>query len=74
MIKMQFKDSKAMVSGIAILNTGDEDYIWKLPKDEWAIALGYTSGTTGIQRVVYHHRGSYLMATGSTVAWNMPNN
>ena len=57
------------------LNTGDEDYIWKLPKDEWqAIALGYTSGTTGNPKgVVYHHRGSYLMATGSAVAWNMPN-
>ena len=57
------------------LNTGDEGYTWKLPKDEWqAIALGYTSGTTGNPKgVVYHHRGSYLMATGSAVAWNMPN-
>ena len=46
-----------------------------MPKDEWqAIALGYTSGTTGNPKgVVYHHRGSYLMATGSAVAWNMPN-
>ena len=57
------------------LNTGDEDYIWKMPEDEWeAISLSYTSGTTGNPKgVVYHHRGSYLMSTGSTVAWNMPN-
>ncbi len=57
------------------LNFGDENFKWKMPKDEWqAIALGYTSGTTGNPKgVVYHHRGSYLMATGSAVAWNMPN-
>ena len=57
------------------LNYGDENFKWKMPKDEWqAIALGYTSGTTGNPKgVVYHHRGSYLMATGSAVAWNMPN-
>ncbi len=57
------------------LNTGDENYIWKRPKDEWqAISLSYTSGTTGNPKgVVYHHRGSYLMSTGSAVAWNMPN-
>ncbi len=71
------KDSKAIGSleYEDFLNTGDEGYTWKLPKDEWqAIALGYTSGTTGNPKgVVYHHRGSYLMATGSAVAWNMPN-
>jgi len=57
------------------LNTGDESYIWKKPKDEWqAISLSYTSGTTGNPKgVVYHHRGAYLMSTGSAVAWNMPN-
>jgi fatty-acyl-CoA synthase len=57
------------------LNTGDEDYNWKMPEDEWqAISLSYTSGTTGNPKgVVYHHRGSYLMSTGSAVAWNMPN-
>ncbi|MDC6474931.1 acyl-CoA synthetase [Candidatus Pelagibacter ubique] len=59
----------------SFLNTGNENYEWKKPKDEWeAISLGYTSGTTGNPKgVVYHHRGSYLMATGSVTAWNMPN-
>ena len=59
----------------SFLNTGDANYNWKKPKDEWqAISLGYTSGTTGNPKgVVYHHRGSYLMATGSATAWNMPN-
>jgi len=59
----------------SFLNTGDENYEWKKPKDEWqALSLGYTSGTTGKPKgVVYHHRGAYLMATGSSVAWNMPN-
>ena len=34
----------------------------------------YTSGTTGNPKgIVYHHRGSYLMSTGSAAAWNMPN-
>ena len=48
---------------------------WKFPEDEWqAISLSYTSGTTGNPKgVVYHHRGSYLMSTGSAAAWNMPN-
>ncbi len=57
------------------LNSGDDNYIWKRPKNEWeAISLSYTSGTTGNPKgVVYHHRGSYLMSTGSAVAWNMPN-
>ena len=57
------------------LNTGDENYVWKMPEDEWqAISLSYTSGTTGNPKgVVYHHRGSYLMSTGSAAAWNMPN-
>ena len=59
----------------SFLSSGDENYEWKKPKDEWeAISLGYTSGTTGKPKgVVYHHRGAYLMATGSVTAWNMPN-
>ena len=54
---------------------GDDAYQWRRPDDEWqAISLNYTSGTTGRPKgVVYHHRGSYLMSTGSITAWNMPN-
>jgi fatty-acyl-CoA synthase len=54
---------------------GNDDYQWRRPEDEWqAISLSYTSGTTGKPKgVVYHHRGSYLMSTGSITAWNMPN-
>ena len=57
------------------MQLGDKNYIWKRPEDEWqALSLSYTSGTTGQPKgVVYHHRGSYLMSTGSVVAWNMPN-
>jgi len=57
------------------LETGDDNFNWSLPEDEWqAISLSYTSGTTGKPKgVVYHHRGSYLMSTGSVTAWNMPN-
>ena len=57
------------------LQTGEDNYNWSLPEDEWqAISLSYTSGTTGKPKgVVYHHRGSYLMSTGSVTAWNMPN-
>jgi len=57
------------------LELGDDNFNWSLPEDEWqAISLSYTSGTTGKPKgVVYHHRGSYLMSTGSVTAWNMPN-
>ena len=45
-----------------------------LPADEWdAIALNYTSGTSGRPKgVVYHHRGAYLMAMGTMGAWQVP--
>ena len=45
-----------------------------LPTDEWdAIALNYTSGTSGRPKgVVYHHRGAYLMALGTVAAWQQP--
>src|SRR5262249_7805290 len=45
-----------------LLADGDPEFRWQLPADEWqAIALNYTSGTTGNPKgVVYHHRGAYL--------------
>ena len=59
----------------SFLLSGDKDFEWARPQDEWqAISLSYTSGTTGNPKgVVYHHRGSYLMSMGSVSAWNMPN-
>ena len=44
-----------------------------LPADEWdAIALNYTSGTTGNPKgVVYHHRGAYLNAVSNALTWDM---
>src|ERR1041385_6906672 len=43
------------------LAEGDPSYTGERPADEWeAIALNYTSGTTGNPKgVVYHHRGAY---------------
>ena len=56
-----------------LLESGDPGFNWRLPGDEWqAIALGYTSGTTGNPKgVVTHHRGAYLNAVSNTLAWNM---
>ncbi|MDE2137543.1 MAG: acyl-CoA synthetase [Gammaproteobacteria bacterium] len=44
------------------------------PADEWdAIAVSYTSGTTGNPKgVVTHHRGAYLNAVCNAVSWAMP--
>lgn len=52
---------------------GDPEFEWQLPADEWqAIALGYTSGTTGDPKgVVTHHRGAQLNAVSNVLAWNM---
>ena len=58
----------------ALLATGDPEFAWTLPGDEWdAIALNYTSGTTGDPKgVVYHHRGAYLNAIANVIDWGMP--
>ncbi|MCP5411627.1 MAG: acyl-CoA synthetase [Alphaproteobacteria bacterium] len=54
---------------------GDPDFAWRMPDDEWdAIALNYTSGTTGNPKgVVYHHRGAALMGYGNALAGTMTN-
>ena len=46
---------------------------WEKPLDEWdAIALNYTSGTTGKPKgVVYHHRGATLNAVSNILDWDM---
>ncbi|HEY4372301.1 MAG TPA: acyl-CoA synthetase, partial [Burkholderiales bacterium] len=58
----------------AFVAGGDAQYAWRHPQDEWeAIALNYTSGTTGNPKgVVTHHRGAYLNATSNIVVWTLP--
>ena len=57
----------------AFLTEGDPAFVWLQPHDEWdAIALNYTSGTTGKPKgVVYHHRGAQLLATGNVLSSSM---
>ena len=57
----------------ALVAEGDESYARAFPLDEWdAIALNYTSGTTGDPKgVVYHHRGANLLAMGNVVTADM---
>jgi fatty-acyl-CoA synthase len=54
--------------------SGDADFAWSLPGNEWdAIALNYTSGTTGNPKgVVYHHRGAATNAISNILEWDMP--
>ena len=58
----------------AFLAGGDPAFAWSLPADEWdAIALNYTSGTTGNPKgVVYHHRGAAMNAVSNVMEWDMP--
>ena len=58
----------------AFLAEGDPKADWEMPTDEWdALALNYTSGTSGRPKgVVYHHRGAYLMAIGTISDWALP--
>lgn len=55
------------------LESGDPEYAWEPPRDEWqSIALGYTSGTTSSPKgVVLSHRGAYLMALSGPLIWGM---
>jgi fatty-acyl-CoA synthase len=70
-------DGRRMASGAtdyeAFLASGDPDFTWLLPEDEWdAIAISYTSGTTGDPKgVVTHHRGAYLLAQGNALTASM---
>ncbi|WP_137893107.1 acyl-CoA synthetase [Ramlibacter sp. 2FC] len=58
----------------AILEAANPQFAGSMPDDEWdAIALGYTSGTTGNPKgVVTHHRGAYLNAVGNVLSWGLP--
>ena len=70
------KDLVSSCDGVysKLIDDGDPNFHWLKPKDEWdAITLSYTSGTTGKPKgVVYHHRGAYLMAMGTVLAWCLP--
>jgi fatty-acyl-CoA synthase len=58
----------------AFVASGDPQFAWSLPADEWdAIALNYTSGTTGNPKgVVYHHRGAATNAISNILEWDLP--
>ena len=58
----------------AFVAQGDAGFEWAYPRDEWdAIALNYTSGTTGNPKgVVYHHRGAATNAISNILEWDMP--
>ena len=58
----------------AFLQTAEDIDNWVWPEDEWdAIALNYTSGTTGNPKgVVYHHRGAALNAIAQVLEFDMP--
>jgi fatty-acyl-CoA synthase len=55
------------------LEGGDPTHPVRLPDDEWqAIALNYTSGTTGNPKgVVAHHRGAYLNACANALTFEL---
>jgi fatty-acyl-CoA synthase len=57
-----------------LLQSGDGDFAWLMPENEWdAITINYTSGTTGDPKgVVYHHRGACLLAQGNAITASMP--
>ncbi|PWB62894.1 MAG: acyl-CoA synthetase [Bradyrhizobiaceae bacterium] len=57
-----------------LIATGAPDFAGAPVADESsAIALNYTSGTTGNPKgVVYHHRGTFLEAVGNVMAWPLP--
>ncbi|KAJ8573924.1 hypothetical protein K7X08_010435 [Anisodus acutangulus] len=71
---VQYALEKGAVEFEKFLETGDPDFSWKPPQDEWqSIALGYTSGTTASPKgVVLHHRGAYCwkFAFGGEVTAN----
>jgi fatty-acyl-CoA synthase len=58
----------------ALIAEGSAEFTGPPLADEWdAIALNYTSGTTGNPKgVVYHHRGAYLNAVSNILVWAMP--
>ena len=74
---VEFPQTGARLGSIdyeSFLSSGDPDFAWSYPADEWdAITLNYTSGTTGNPKgVVFHNRGAALMGYGNILAGNIP--
>ena len=69
----QTGEKLSMLDYEAFVSSGDSEFAWRMPDDEWdAIALNYTSGTTGNPKgVVYHHRGAALMCTSNVIETGM---
>ncbi|XP_023539284.1 acetate/butyrate--CoA ligase AAE7, peroxisomal-like [Cucurbita pepo subsp. pepo] len=70
---LKYALSKGAIEYEKFLETGNPEYAWKPPEDEWqSIALGYTSGTTSSPKgVVLSHRGAYVMSLSVGLAWGM---
>jgi len=66
----QTNDAASLIDYENFISPGDPNFAWDVPTDEWnAIALNYTSGTTGNPKgVVYHHRGAALMCYANILA------
>ena len=73
---VEFQGERSVTTALdyeALLITGDAEFQWLMPDDEWdAISINYTSGTTGDPKgVVSHHRGAYLLAQGNALTTAM---
>ncbi|XP_040986701.1 acetate/butyrate--CoA ligase AAE7, peroxisomal [Juglans microcarpa x Juglans regia] len=71
--ELKYALQKGAIEYEKFLETGDPDFAWKPPEDEWqSIALGYTSGTTASPKgVVLSHRGAYVMSLSNPIIWGM---
>ncbi|KAK9288367.1 hypothetical protein L1049_016820 [Liquidambar formosana] len=70
---LQYALGRGAIEYEKFLETGDPEFAWKPPQDEWqSIALGYTSGTTASPKgVVLSHRGAYVMSLSGVLVWGM---
>jgi len=70
---LKYALGKGAIEYEKFLETGDPEFAWKPPEDEWqSITLAYTSGTTASPKgVVLSHRGAYLMSVSGPLVWGM---
>ncbi|GLT32585.1 hypothetical protein SLA2020_072420 [Shorea laevis] len=70
---LRYALSKGAIEYEKFLESGDPEFAWEPPQDEWqSIALGYTSGTTASPKgVVLSHRGAYVMSLSGALIWGM---